>query len=99
MKMVIKYPVSIRLASVSQVNDHVSPTISCGMDPKSLTSPILGLHATLSPNAAALFVLDEEHMPALDVLQYLKVTDPDAMSNSECRPLLPSNCLQLPRLL
>ena len=49
----------------------------------SLTSRFSGLHASLSPNAAALLVLDEQHVPTLNVIQYSKLINPDTMSDSQ----------------
>ncbi len=42
-----------------------------------------GLHAALSPNVAALLVLDDQHIPTLNVMQYLKLMSPDAMTDSQ----------------
>ena len=48
-----------------------------------------GLHATLSPNAAATFALSEHHAATLNVLQYSNLTSPSGMSEMNDSVYLP----------
>lgn len=46
-----------------------------------LTLLYSGLHASLSPNVAAMLVLDDQHLPTLNVMQYLKIMNHDALTD------------------